>query len=324
MSVKEDLKIDILERYNNAEYHDSELVEEYVKGTNPEIVALEKDIILDYLPKDSKIYNSVKEMEVEDKIVLKDAGELAEALETGVVLVDENGNKYYYGFGSYNQYRIIDVGCTDCRPINKEWSVANGSMKFTIINGNKDSDDKDEEQNVVKPKGMIIHHENLGVNFNGYPLENIDGEEIASKLSDQSLVRLHKNIDYDLVVAVVESKKPFKLDNLELEALIHGKVQGPNWHKYKVKMDKVVRRGETNVVHNVDDCAYIKKYKQLPLTGEQNDYTNSLDELKGTTDLHKAIVKFYEENKDVNPRQLHYIVNVESNEIELNTLLGVC
>jgi len=173
-------------------------------------------------------------------------------------------------------------------------------------------------------KELIIHHENLGINFNGYPLENIDSEEIASKLSDNSMIRLHKNIDYDLIVAIVESKKPFKLDNSEMETLTNVKIQGPDWHKMTTEKGKVMRRGETNVVNIVDDCAYTKKYRQLPLTGEQNDYTNSLDELKGTTDLHKAIVKFYEENKDVNPRQLHYIVSVESNEVELNTLLGIC
>jgi len=145
MSVKVDLKMDILERYNNAEYHDSELVEEYVMRTNPEIVALEKDIILDYLPKDSNIYNSVKEMEVKDEIVLKDADELAEVLETGVTLVDENSNRYYHEFGLYNQYRTLDAGSTDSRPIDEEWGVADGSMKFLIVNGNEVDNDKDEE-----------------------------------------------------------------------------------------------------------------------------------------------------------------------------------
>jgi len=143
MSVREDLKMDILERYNNAEYHDSELVEEYVMRTNPEIVALEKDIILDYLPKDSNIYNTVKEMEVKDEIILKDADEMAEVLETGVILVDKDNNKYYHEFGLYNQYRTIDAGCTDSRPINEEWGVADGNMKFHIVNEGYNCEDEE-------------------------------------------------------------------------------------------------------------------------------------------------------------------------------------
>ena len=132
MSVKVDLKDDILRRYNNIEYHDNSIVETYVTNTNPEIVAIEKDFVLNYLSQDSDTYKFVEGMDVPTEIVLEDADELAQVLETGVTLIDENNNSYYLEPGFYNQYRVLGAGSADCKPIDEEWSVADGDMKFRI------------------------------------------------------------------------------------------------------------------------------------------------------------------------------------------------
>jgi hypothetical protein len=63
------------------------------------------------------------------------------------------------------------------------------------------------------------------------------------------------------------------------------------------------------------------KYKQLPLTGEQNDFTDSLDELSNVVLLRQSLSKFYEDNKQYNPRQLHYIITQMSNDSKLDELV---
>lgn len=63
------------------------------------------------------------------------------------------------------------------------------------------------------------------------------------------------------------------------------------------------------------------KYKQLPLTGGEHDYCRATDLLDGFDELKHAIRLFYFKNKDVNPRQLHYIIDSESNEEHLTYLL---
>jgi len=63
------------------------------------------------------------------------------------------------------------------------------------------------------------------------------------------------------------------------------------------------------------------KYKQLPLNGDRNDFGNSLDILKGTTDINKAITKFFEENKEYNPIQLKYILFYLMTNKELDILV---
>ena len=67
----------------------------------------------------------------------------------------------------------------------------------------------------------------------------------------------------------------------------------------------------------------MKKYKQLPLIGEKNDYYESEQLLIGMKELNEAINKFYSDNIEYNPRQLHYIVCSESVDTHLNTLLGI-
>lgn len=65
------------------------------------------------------------------------------------------------------------------------------------------------------------------------------------------------------------------------------------------------------------------EYKQLPLTGNQNDYYLTETELIGLADVRKVLSKFYSDNKEFNPRQLHYIVTAESNDKHLDVLLGI-
>ena len=65
------------------------------------------------------------------------------------------------------------------------------------------------------------------------------------------------------------------------------------------------------------------EYKQLPLTGNQNDYFLTETELIGLVDLRKALNKFYSDNKEFNPRQLHYIITAEFNDNHLDALLGI-
>ena len=62
-------------------------------------------------------------------------------------------------------------------------------------------------------------------------------------------------------------------------------------------------------------------FKQLPLNGNKNDYANTLEHLKGYEDLVKSIMDFYIKNKDINPRQLDYIVSSESRNISLDSII---
>lgn len=66
----------------------------------------------------------------------------------------------------------------------------------------------------------------------------------------------------------------------------------------------------------------MSKFKQLPLDGGLNDYSNTEDVLEGLFELECAIRKFYTTNSDYNPRQLHYIVISESSAEHLDRLLG--
>jgi hypothetical protein len=63
------------------------------------------------------------------------------------------------------------------------------------------------------------------------------------------------------------------------------------------------------------------KYKQLPLTGGTNDFANSINELEGWTQLHRDLDKFFDRNKQYNPRQLHYMINAEIDTIHLDELI---
>ena len=65
------------------------------------------------------------------------------------------------------------------------------------------------------------------------------------------------------------------------------------------------------------------EYKQLPLTGNRNDYYLTETELIGLADIRKALSKFYSDNKEFNPRQLHYIVTSESTDKHLDVLIGI-
>ena len=64
------------------------------------------------------------------------------------------------------------------------------------------------------------------------------------------------------------------------------------------------------------------KFRQLNLTGEQNDVHNAQNDLVGFGDIQKALKKFYKDNKDVNPRQLHYLIESESIDAHLDCLMG--
>ena len=67
----------------------------------------------------------------------------------------------------------------------------------------------------------------------------------------------------------------------------------------------------------------MKKYKQLPLKGNSNDYKDSISELDGYNKLVKAMENFYTKNKEFNPRQLHYLISSESMDIHLGELIGL-
>ena len=64
------------------------------------------------------------------------------------------------------------------------------------------------------------------------------------------------------------------------------------------------------------------RFKQLPLTGERNDYSNTVDTVEGLFELEVAIRKFYTANSDYNPRQLHYLVATESYSEHLDRLIN--
>jgi hypothetical protein len=65
-----------------------------------------------------------------------------------------------------------------------------------------------------------------------------------------------------------------------------------------------------------------KTYKQLGLDGSTNDY-NCISELDGFTEMRKALDSFFTKNKDVNPRQLQYIIAQEANDISLDEMIGI-
>jgi len=62
-------------------------------------------------------------------------------------------------------------------------------------------------------------------------------------------------------------------------------------------------------------------YEQLPLDGMINDYNYSIQRLKYFKELREALVTFYKENKQFNPRQLHYIIETESVDLHLDELI---
>lgn len=65
----------------------------------------------------------------------------------------------------------------------------------------------------------------------------------------------------------------------------------------------------------------MKNYKQLPLSGNKNDFSASISQLQEYSDLVKALSSFYRKNKDINPRQLHYIITMKSVDLHLDNLI---
>jgi hypothetical protein len=47
----------------------------------------------------------------------------------------------------------------------------------------------------------------LGINFNGYPLEDFDNELLIDKISEHTMTRMYKNKHYELVVNVIEKQE---------------------------------------------------------------------------------------------------------------------
>lgn len=55
------------------------------------------------------------------------------------------------------------------------------------------------------PTNKVLYKEDLGVNFNGNPLEFFDSEEaeeLAETLLENQMIRMCKNIKYELVVEI--------------------------------------------------------------------------------------------------------------------------
>ena len=63
------------------------------------------------------------------------------------------------------------------------------------------------------------------------------------------------------------------------------------------------------------------KYEQLDLNGSGGDYYNVITSLPQYRELIKMLNTFYIVNKNINPRQLHYIVCYESGDVQLDALL---
>ena len=61
-----------------------------------------------------------------------------------------------------------------------------------------------------------------------------------------------------------------------------------------------------------------QKYKQLPLTGDENDFYVSELLLTGYKDTIKTLTKFFDDNKEYNPRQLEYMLCYEISDISLD------
>lgn len=66
-------------------------------------------------------------------------------------------------------------------------------------------------------KVEVIYEEDLGINFNGYPLETVDRDKINDVLMDNECRRFYKNKHYKLKIIVEEVKNNVivKDDNLE-------------------------------------------------------------------------------------------------------------
>ncbi len=62
--------------------------------------------------------------------------------------------------------------------------------------------------------------------------------------------------------------------------------------------------------------------KKMPKLGQVGDYIVAVGELNGYLEFEKALRKFYENNKDVNPVFLHYVVTTESSEVHLDEILN--
>jgi UDP:flavonoid glycosyltransferase YjiC (YdhE family) len=61
------------------------------------------------------------------------------------------------------------------------------------------------------PKQHILYQQDLGINFNGYPIENIDEttfcENVSNNILDNQALRLHKNLNYEVVVIIREKEE---------------------------------------------------------------------------------------------------------------------
>lgn len=60
--------------------------------------------------------------------------------------------------------------------------------------------------NIIKEdnKQFVLYSQDLGINYNGYPLENIDLDEIRNILVEKETERYHKNKHYILEIVLKE------------------------------------------------------------------------------------------------------------------------
>ena len=126
MGLRDELRKDILERYDKKEYWDKDIINNYTAKDS--ILMLEKEFIEEH---------SYRTIDVEfhcGEITFDDVDDLAEHLELGLEVISSDGVAYGYEVGIYNQYVIIDG--TDMAPI-AEWPECGDKIPFKIIGKSK-------------------------------------------------------------------------------------------------------------------------------------------------------------------------------------------
>ena len=98
-------------------------------------------------------------------------------------------------------------------------------------------------------KNKILCTHELGTNYNGYPLENVEFDDISNKivtaLESNTLTRFHKNIEYELVLKV----QPKETGEYSYDEELELKVKVKEYERLHADLKSIIFKDETVTVN---------------------------------------------------------------------------